>query len=124
MPAEAAEGLLAGEIEAVAGLLQDLAGEGSVRVVEALAAALANRRHLGLPLADGQPGLAEAGARFVPHADERLQLCRRIARRALRGSLADATGGATRFHRVDDSPDWARRLMPVAVVGPFLFYRG
>jgi N-acetylmuramoyl-L-alanine amidase len=124
MPADAAEGPLADEIEAAAELLLGLGGEHSVRVVEALAAVLANRRHQGLPLEDHQArGLAEAGARFAPEADARLRLCRRIARRALGASLADPTGGAIRFHRVDDSPDWARRLMPVAVVGPFLFYR-
>lgn len=123
MPAEAVDGPHAVEIEAAAGLLLDLGGEHSVRVVEALAAVLANRRHQGLPLDGEVRGLAEASARFAPQADERLRLCRRIARRALGASLADPTGGAIRFHRVDDSPDWARRLMPVAVVGPFLFYR-
>jgi N-acetylmuramoyl-L-alanine amidase len=123
MPAEAVDGPHAAEIEAAAEMLLDLGGEHSVRVVEALAAVLANRRHQGLPLDGEVRGLAEARARFAPQADERLRLCRRIARRALGASLADPTGGAIRFHRVDDSPDWARRLMPVAVVGPFLFYR-
>jgi N-acetylmuramoyl-L-alanine amidase len=123
MPAEAVDGPHAAEIEAAAEMLLDLGGEHSVRVVEALAAVLANRRLQGLPLDGEVRGLAEAGARFAPQADERLRLCRRIARRALGASLADPTGGAIRFHRVDDSPDWARRLMPVAVVGPFLFYR-
>jgi N-acetylmuramoyl-L-alanine amidase len=124
MPAEAVDGPHSAEIEAAAEMLLDLGGEHSVRVVEALAAVLANRRHQGLPLDGEVRGLAEASARFAPQADERLRLCRRIARRALGASLADPTGGAIRFHRVDDSPDWARRLMPVAVVGPFLFYRG
>ena len=53
----------------------------------------------------------------------RLGLCRRIARRALRGSLTDPTRGANAFHRIEASPDWARELLPVAVYGPFLFYR-
>jgi hypothetical protein len=53
----------------------------------------------------------------------RLGLCRRVARRALRGSLSDPTRGANAFHRIEASPDWARELLPVAVYGPYLFYR-
>ena len=53
----------------------------------------------------------------------RLGLCRRVARRALRGSLTDPTRGANAFHRIEASPDWARELLPVAVYGPYLFYR-
>ena len=26
-------------------------------------------------------------------------------------------------HRIEASPDWARELLPVAVYGPYLFYR-
>jgi hypothetical protein len=48
---------------------------------------------------------------------------RRVARRALRGSLADPTKGANAFHRIEASPPWARALLPIAMYGPYLFYR-
>jgi hypothetical protein len=41
----------------------------------------------------------------------------------LRGSLADPTLGATAFHRIDANPAWSRELLPVAVIGSFLFYK-
>lgn len=34
----------------------------------------------------------------------------------------DPTRGATRFHRHDEAPDWARYLSPVALIGRYLFY--
>lgn len=118
-------------IEHLAALLTALAGDQNVRVLEALAAALANRYRQeddGVAL-DGPDaagllgcGLAEAPAPWHGPSSEHLQLCRRIARRAVRGSLADPTGGATAFHTADESPAWARHRYPVAVVGRFLFY--
>ena len=111
--------------------LLDLAGDASVRVVEALAAALVNdlrERPDGAP--QGWPaapssapgGLREDGG-AVTDFERRLSLCRRVARRALRGSLADPTRGANAFHRIDASPPWARGLLPVAMYGSYLFYR-
>jgi len=110
--------------------LLDLAGDESVRVVEALAAALVN--DLGVRPDDALeswampaapvPGLCENG-RSAPGFERRLGVCRRIARRALRGSLADPTEGANAFHRIEASPPWARELLPIAMYGPYLFYR-
>ena len=111
--------------------LLDLAGDASVRVVEALAAALVNdlrERPAGAP--QGWPtapssvpgGLCEDNG-AVTDFERRLSLCRRVARRALRGSLADPTRGANAFHRLDASPPWARGLLPVAMYGSYLFYR-
>lgn len=119
-------------IERLANALLNLAGDESVRVLEALAAALVNRLEEDDEAVETaaealgelrRSGLFEAPAAWVGESDERLALCRRIARRALRGSLLDPTGGATAFHRIDASPAWARRLMPLAVCGSFLFYR-
>lgn len=119
-------------IERLADLLLRLAGDESVRVLEALAAALVNRLEQDEAAVEAAaealeelrgPGLSEAPAAWVGSSDHQLALCRRIARRALRRSLFDPTGGATAFHRIDASPSWARRLMPVAVCGSFLFYR-
>jgi hypothetical protein len=115
--------------EALTLALLDLAGADSVRVIEALAAALVNDlrdqpadaiEHWSAPPAP--TGLCEDG-RVIRDFDCRLGLCRRIARRALRGSLTDPTRGANAFHRIEASPDWARELLPVAVYGPYLFYR-
>lgn len=117
--------------EPLARCLLRVGGDQSVRALEALAAVFVNRLRVtpDSPF-DGnehrihQPtSLREESAPFGAPAHARLQLCRRIARRALRGSLSDPTGGATAFHRVDASPDWSRRLLPVAVFGEFLFYR-
>jgi N-acetylmuramoyl-L-alanine amidase len=111
--------------------LLDLAGDASVRVVEALAAALVNdlrERPGGAPQgwpaasSSARGGLCEDGSAALDF-ERRLGLCRRVARRALRGSLADPTQGANAFHRIDASPPWARGLLPVAMYGSYLFYR-
>ena len=118
--------------ERLALMLLRLAGDQSVRVIEALAAALANRVRLQAETLDDQqifaesrPWCATSGTEGQRHQDPRarLQLCRRVARRALSRSLPDPTHGATAFHRVDEYPAWARNLLPVAALGPFLFYR-
>lgn len=107
--------------------LLELTNGQSVRVLEALASALANRLQEADPQGRaGGPVLAEAAAPFqhdAPADDGRLAVCRRIARRALHGSLSDPTCGATTFHRIDEEPPWARDHLPVSVVGPFIFYR-
>jgi N-acetylmuramoyl-L-alanine amidase len=114
-------------IDQLCGQLYDLAGDQEVRVIEALAAAFANRRREGL---DEPPrGLCEpvTGQGFkrgtARDAAGRLAICRRVARRALRGTLVDPTRGATAWHRVEVSPAWSRDLLPIGMFGPFLFYR-
>lgn len=110
--------------------LLDLAGGESVRVVEALAAALVNdlRERPEEAIHDWSdapsplPGLCEDGG-AIDDVGCRLALCRRVARRALRGCLVDPTRGANAFHRIEASPDWTRGLLPVATFGPYLFYR-
>jgi hypothetical protein len=111
-------------VERLAGALFDLAGDQDVRVIEALAAVLARqcarqcREKLGTPLR----GLSEATA-AQPFANEasdpevvvRRGICQRLARRALHGSLVDPTRGATAVHRIDDSPAWARDLLPIGM---------
>jgi N-acetylmuramoyl-L-alanine amidase len=110
--------------------LLDLAGSESVRVVEALAAALVNDLRERPEEAIDEwsdarsplPGLCEDGG-ALGDVGCRVALCRRVARRALRGCLADPTRGANAFHRIEASPEWARGLLPVATFGPYLFYR-
>ena len=98
--------------EALTLKLLDLAGSESVRVVEALAAALVNDLrerpeeaiHDWSDAASPLPGLCEDG-RVIDDIGCRLALCRRVARRALRGSLTDPTRGANAFHRIEASPE-------------------
>jgi hypothetical protein len=116
--------------EALTLALFDLAGDESVRVVEALAAALVNGlRERPEDALESRPpppvpahGLCEDGRRAFGF-ERRLGMYRRVARRALRGSLADPTKGANAFHRIEASPPWARPLLPIAMYGPYLFYR-
>jgi hypothetical protein len=132
MPPEQAEGACGGydeREEALTLTLLDLAGSESVRVIEALAAALVNDLHERPEEAPADWSIVTAPAglcedhRVIADFGCRLGLCRRVARRALRGSLTDPTRGANAFHRIEASPDWARELLPVAVYGPYLFYR-
>jgi hypothetical protein len=104
--------------EALAQRLLSIAGDQNVRVIEEDEVADAQAGNGSATI-----GLQEQAAPFLGDDVQRLQLCRRIARRALRGSLADPTRGATAFHRIETTPDWSRRLLPVAVFGSFLFYR-
>ncbi len=115
-------------IDRLAGTLFDLAGNQDVRVIEALAAVLA--RHFQEGYRRPPSGLSEATAKHGfgspasdPDTATRRGICRRVARRALRGSLLDPTRGATAVHRIDESPAWSRDLLPIGMFGPFLFYR-
>jgi len=54
--------------------------------------------------------------------DPVFDLCRRIARRALGGGLADPTGGAVRWHDVGEMPAWAIGRVPLARIGDRLFH--
>lgn len=47
----------------------------------------------------------------------------RIARRAVAGTLEDATGGATHYHARGISPNWAKGRQPAAVIGNHIFYQ-
>jgi N-acetylmuramoyl-L-alanine amidase len=132
MPPELANGFANPDSEREAALtfaLLELAGDANVRLVEALAAALVNRLRarpedaLQEWSASTPGGLSEDGGATYDF-ERRLGLCRRVARRALRGSLADPTRGANAFHRVETNPAWARGLLPIAMYGPYLFYLG
>ncbi len=54
--------------------------------------------------------------------DAVFRICRRIARRAVAGILADPTDGATHYHHVDVLPGWAVAHAPCAEIGAHLFY--
>lgn len=114
-------------IEPLALTLLTIGADQSVRVLEGVAAALVNRARQRRGNADlglsEPPPVTFTDAAAASASDQKLQLCRRIARRAMRGSLADPTSGATAFHRLESGPLWARDLLPVATLGSFLFYQ-
>lgn len=49
-------------------------------------------------------------------------MCRRIAERAISGTLEDKTNGATHYHTRNCHPAWVRGKMPCAEIGAHLFY--
>ncbi|MFO1113325.1 MAG: cell wall hydrolase [Rhodospirillales bacterium] len=123
--------------------LWDEARGESVRVREALAAAVANQVRVWQETAAGPPrpvtGAAAGAARALlfaaclyrqgrreaappPPADPVFASCQRIARRAINGALVDPTGGAVRFHRLGVRPSWAAELEAGPIIGCFLFY--
>ena len=114
-------------VEQLALTLLIVGADQDVRVLEALAATLVNgRRHSDrtIEYAPIKPSAAAfADTTASRELSRKLPLGRRVARRALRGSLADPTLGATAFHRIDSNPIWSRGLLPVAVIGSFLFYK-
>ena len=50
------------------------------------------------------------------------QMCVRVAKRMLKGNLADACCGAVRFHRAEYLPDWAVARGYIADIDGLLFY--
>ena len=103
-----------------------MAADQDVRVFEALAATLVRRaRRARQDLASALQELTPhpfPGAAAIDDFSRKLELCRRIARRALHGGLLDPAPGATAFHRIGEIPTWSRNRLPVAIIGSFLFY--
>lgn len=126
--------------DAVDTLARTLWGEARgepVRGIEAVAAVIVNRlrqrretgghavrrESRGFPCWD--PAFPERPRMLaVDGSDPVFATCLRVARRAVAGVLPDPTGGATRYHRAGDRPDWAEGLFPTAEIGGSLFYGG
>lgn len=118
-----------------------------IRTLEAIAATLANQVKASTGCATGgdrvETAVEDAGAARLRHFAHHLAAltavdgaqrdaiedhpayasCLRIARRAMAAAIQDPTGGATRFHAIDEAPDWARGMLPNATLGGFVFYR-
>ncbi len=111
----------------VAHTLIHLAGDESIRVIEALASAIANslraRREIDLPFPCKPIELVRPTGSLLYEDQERVAMIQSIARGALQGTLFDPTRGSNAFHRVETTPDWSRDIIPIAVFGPFIFYR-
>ncbi len=111
----------------VARLLADLAGNESVRVLEALACAITNglrsEADIDQPFAYERVRLLKHQRKLQGENRSATNMLRRIANRALRGTLYDHTRGLNAFHRVEVTPGWSVDILPLAVIGPFVFYR-
>ncbi len=59
----------------------------------------------------------------VTEKDIHFTTCLRIARRAVAGTLADTSNGATHYHTKPIMPFWAEGQVPVAAIGSHIFYR-
>lgn len=55
-------------------------------------------------------------------ADKKFGTCRKVARRAIGGSLIDPTGGALHYHNDTTHPPWAWNFEPSVVIGKYSFY--
>jgi spore germination cell wall hydrolase CwlJ-like protein len=115
------------------------AAERPVRAIEALAALVMNRARTGVPhWGTSVAGVCRAPFQFpcwnrnhprharvrdIPPGDGALAICRRIAARAVAGTLPDPTGGATHFHDAAALPGWALGRPAAAEIGGFCFYR-
>ena len=88
----------------------------SVRTLEALAVAEANRLARRDPARFARPTELDAAE------PGRLARCRRIARRALAGTLATPATGSAAYHREGARPDWAEGRTPLTEVAGFVFY--
>jgi N-acetylmuramoyl-L-alanine amidase len=127
---------LAGERAAVELVARTIAAEGrdgGLPLMTAIAAVIANRwrragpgrADAGCICCDGAVFACWAGGRRPPDIVGPLAAtCRRLARRALAGTLADPTAGATRYHHQDAFPRWSRGRAPDAQISDWLFYDG
>jgi hypothetical protein len=111
----------------IAAALLHLARDESIRVIEALASAITNSLRsegdIDRPFAFDRVQLLRHPRSVHGENEAKTAAVRRIAQRALSGSLYDSTHGSNAFHRVETTPDWAKDTLPAAVFGPSLFYR-
>lgn len=128
-----------GAAEILALTLWGEAADRPVRAIEALAALVMNRVRAGLPhWGQGVAGVCRAPFQFacwnrnhprharlreIPPGDPVFAICRRVAARALSGTLPDPTGGATHYHAAEAIPGWAIGRPAVAEIGGLCFYR-
>jgi len=58
---------------------------------------------------------------LVDHADPKFEMCLRAVKNM--PHLPDNIRGATRFHRADELPEWARSIGSIAEADDLLFYK-
>ena len=132
------------DVAVLAATLYAEAGKRPVRAIEALAALVMNRVRARLPHWGADiSGVCRAPFQFrcwnrhhPSHAvlqealpggtllqDPTMEICRRVATRAVAGVLSAPIGHATHVHADDDQPSWSLGRMPTAEIGGLLFYQ-
>ncbi|MFC0407868.1 cell wall hydrolase [Roseomonas elaeocarpi] len=132
------------DVAVLAATLYAEAGARPVRAIEALATLVMNRVQARLPhWGAGFSGVCRAPFQFPcwnpnhpSHAvlqdalpggavnqDPSMEICRRVATRAVAGVLSAPIGQATHVHADDAQPSWSLGRMPTAEIGGLLFYR-
>ncbi|MCL1892231.1 MAG: cell wall hydrolase [Alphaproteobacteria bacterium] len=107
----------------------------SLPAVEALCSMVGNLcRKSGRPLADiiADESVFESLDKksqrhcdlLISSDDPKFQMCLRVVKRMAAHQLADTIRGAARFHRTENSPEWARNRGWVAEIDGLLFYPG
>lgn len=143
---DAAEALLARVLYAEAGqrparAVEALAALALTRARKAMACTLAAQRYAGgvVPTSLARALIAVLRAPFQfptrhprhpdharflapAEADPALAMCERVARRAMAGTLPDATGGAVLWHAEAQLPRWAMGRVPRLHTGGLCFY--
>lgn len=108
-------------------------GATSLRVVEAMASMIANMARLSQRaphdiVADADifesmnPESVRHHLLTVPVNDRGFEMCLRVTQKMLRGNLADACCGASRFHREDMMPSWSTSRGYIAEIDNIFFY--
>lgn len=69
----------------------------------------------------GDPNFSKIHA--VSADDPVFATCKRVAARAVSGTLPDAVRGATHYHTLSCNPKWSLDQVPVAQIGNHLFYK-
>ncbi|MBQ8294123.1 MAG: hypothetical protein IJX89_01930 [Alphaproteobacteria bacterium] len=117
----------------VARLVYAETGASSLHVAEALTSMIANRaRGTGVEIESLivnselftalNPDSVFHSRLSVKPSNRGFQMCLRVARRMLMGTLPDCCFGATKFHHTDSIPDWATALGYIDDVDGILFY--
>ncbi|MGF1475217.1 MAG: hypothetical protein ACFB6S_06590 [Geminicoccaceae bacterium] len=101
--------------------------DGNVRLLEAVAMVLANRAWKSAPAGrrgEIEPELTGCGGRLpaLPIQDERVDICRRIAKRALASRSDPRNPGATSFHHELTPAPWAVPLPTLFTLSEYVFY--
>lgn len=111
----------------IAAALLHIATNENVRVIEALASTIVNALRSGAETKNafvfGRTRLLRYPSIIASDETPKTAAFRRIARRAVSQTLNDPTRGATAFHRIESAPTWSKNCLPIAVFGPYLFYR-
>jgi cation transport regulator ChaB len=111
-------------------ILHTASSSDNIAVIEALASVVVNNAKL-MTSSDKSMDLQQSiikisslykDAEKQLEDEKKLQVCKRVARRALSEKWQDNTNGAIKYHKSSEYPEWAKSEIPCAIIGDFLFY--